>query len=58
MKNALTPLAKSVLIILGLMATVSAIDAAIQKNIFGLGMTLLIISNKKIEDNMKLVKSL
>ena len=58
MKNALTPLAKSVLIILGLMATVSAIDAAIQKNIFGSGMTLLIISNKKIEDNMKIVKSL
>ena len=58
MNNALTSLAKSVLIILGLMATVSAIDAAIQKNIFGSGMTLLIISNKKIEDNMKIVKSL
>ena len=32
--------------------------AAIQKNIFGLDMTKLIISNKEIEDIMKIVKSL
>ena len=32
-------------------------DAAIQKNIFGSSMTVLIISNKKIKDVMKIVKS-
>ena len=43
MKNTLTPLAKSFLIALGLTAAVSAIDAATQKNIFELGMRLLIV---------------
>ena len=32
--------------------------AAIQKNIFGLGTTKLIISNEETEDIMKIVKSL
>ena len=46
MKNVLKPLAKSVLIPLGLRALASATDAAIQKRIFGSGMTTLISSNK------------
>ena len=47
MKHVLKPLAKSVLIPLGLTAALSATDAAIQNNIFGSGLTALIISNKK-----------
>ena len=58
MKNALKPLAKSVLIPLGLTAVASATDAAIQKNIFGSGMTTLIISNEEMNDIVKIVKSL
>ena len=38
MRNVLKPLAKSVLIPLGLTAATSATDAAIQKRIFGSGM--------------------
>ena len=45
LKNVLTPLAKSVLMLLGLTATASATDAAIQKKRFGSGVTKLIISN-------------
>ena len=58
MKNALKPLAKSVLIPLGLTAVASATDAAIQKNIFGSGMTTLTISNEEMNDIVKIVKSL
>ena len=58
MKNALALLAKSVLVPLGLTAAVSATDAAIQKKIFGSGMTALIISNEEMEDIMKIVRSL
>ena len=58
MKNVLKPLAKSVLVPLGLTAAASATDSAIQKNIFGSGMTTLIISNEKMNDIMKIVKSL
>ena len=47
MKNALTSLAKSVLIPLGLTAAAEARDEAIQKEI-GSGMTTLIISNKEM----------
>ena len=39
MKNVLKTLAKSVLIPLGLTALASATDAAIQKKLFGSGMT-------------------
>ena len=39
MKNILKPLAKSVLILLGLTAAASATDAAIHKKIFGSGLT-------------------
>ena len=46
MKNVLTTLAKSVLIRLRLSARVPATNAAIQKEIYGSGMTTLIISYK------------
>ena len=58
MENVLKPLAKKVLIPLRLTATASATDAAIQKKIFGSGITTLIISNEEMSDIMKIVKSL
>ena len=58
MKRVLRPLAKSVLLSLVLTTATSVTDAAIQKKIFGSGMTALIISNKEMEDIMKTVKSL
>ena len=58
MKSVLTPLAKSVLLPLGLLAGMSEAVAAIQKNIYGSGITALIISNEEMEDIMKIVKSL
>ena len=57
-KNVITPLAKSVLIPLGLTASASAADAGIHKKILGSGNTTLIISNKDMEDLIKIVKSL
>ena len=57
MKNVLKPLAKSVLIPLGLTAATSATDAAIHKKMFGSGNTTLIISNEEMNDIMKIVKS-
>ena len=58
-KNVLTPLAKSVLIPLGLIAVVLAADAGIHKKILGSGgHTTLIISNKDMDDLIKIVKSL
>ena len=58
-KNVGKPLAKSVLIPLGLTAAASAADAGIHKKILGSGnMTTLIISNNEIEDIIKIVKSL
>ena len=57
-KNVITPLAKSVLIPLGLTAAASAADAGIRKKILGSGnTTTLIISNKDMEDLIKIVKS-
>ena len=58
MKSVLTPLAKRVLILLGLSAGMSAADVAIQKKTYGLGTTALIISNEETEDIMKIAKSL
>ena len=58
MKNVITPLPKSVLTPLGLTAAASAADAAIHKKILGSGNTTLIISNKDMEDLIKIVKSL
>ena len=58
MKNAIKPLAKSVLLPLGLIAA-SAADAGIHKKILGSGHNVtLIISNDEIEDILKIVKSL
>ena len=56
--NVLKPLAKSVLIPLGLTAAASATDAAIQKKIHGSGTTKLIILNEEMGDIMNIIKSL
>ena len=59
MKSVITSLAKSVLIPLGLTAAASAADAEIHKKILGSGNnTTLIVSNKDIDDLIKIVKSL
>ena len=58
MKNVLKPLAKSVLIPLGLTAVASAIDTGIHKKMLKLGMTTVIISNEEMDDIMKTFKSL
>ena len=60
MKNVIKPLAKSVLIPLGLTAATSAADAEIHKQILGSGHnnTTLIISNDEMDDILKIVKSL
>ena len=60
MKIVLTPLAKIVLIPLGLPAGMSAADAAIQKKICGSGTTVLVIANEEMKENHlnHLVKSL
>ena len=57
MKNALTPLANSVLMPLALMASASATDVTIQKKLFESRMNALTIPNKEMEDIMKIVKS-
>ena len=62
-KNVIKPLAKSVLIPLGLTAEASAADSRIHKNILGSGhnnnnITTLIVSNDEIEDIIKIMKSL
>ena len=56
--NVLKPLAKGVLIVLGLTAAASATNAAILKKMFGSGVTTLIISIEDMNDIMKIVKSL
>ena len=65
-KSVITPLAKSVLIPLGLTAAASVADAGIHKKILGSGRhsssashnTTQIISNKDIDDLIKIVRSL
>ena len=57
-KNVIKPLAKSVLIPLGLTAAASAADAGIHKKILGSGTTTLIISNDEMKDIIRIVKSL
>ena len=57
-RNVFKPLAKSVLIPLGLIAGASATNAVIQKKMFGSGASTLIISNKEMNDIMKIIKSL
>ena len=56
--SVLKSFAKSVLVPLGLTAVVSAIDVAIHKEMFRSGMTILIISNKEMNDITKVVRSL
>ena len=56
-KNVIKPLAKSILIPLGLAAAASAADEGIHKKILGSGNTTLIISNNEMED-IKIIKSL
>ena len=56
--NLLKPLAKSVLITLGLTAAASATDAAIRKKMFGSGVTTFISLNEEMNYIMKIVKSL
>ena len=59
MKSVITPLDKSVLIPLGLTAAASAAGAGMHKKILGSGNnTSLIISNKDMDDLIKIVKSL
>ena len=62
MKSVIKPLAKSVLVPLGLTAAASAADAGIHKRILGSGSdhnnTTLIISNDEMDDLIKRVKSL
>ena len=58
MKSVITPLAKRVLIPLGLTAAASAADAGIHKRILRSGNnTTLILSNKDMDDLIKIVKS-
>ena len=60
-KNGIIPLAKSILIPLGLTAEASAAEAGIQKKILASrhnNTTTLIISNNEMEDIIKIVKSL
>ena len=65
-EHVLKPLAKSVLIPLGLTAAASATNAAIHKKMFGSGRlsglathnTTLIISDEEMNDIMKIIKSL
>ena len=51
-------MAKNILAPLGIIAAASAIDAWIQKKIHGSGTTTLIISNKDMNDAMKIVQAL
>ena len=58
-KNAIAPLAKRVLIPLGLTPAASVADAGIHKKMLGSGNTkTLIISNNEMEDIIKIVESL
>ena len=58
MKSVLTPLASSVSWPSELSTVISATDADIQKKIYGSRTTSLIISNKEMEDVMKIVELL
>ena len=51
-KNVQTPFAKNILLPLKVTAAASAIDAAIQKKVYGSGKTTLIIWNEEIKDTM------
>ena len=57
-KNVIKPLAKTILIPLGLTVAASAADAGIHKKILGSGNTPLIISNNEMNDIIKIVQAL
>ena len=57
-KHVIKPLAKSVLVPLGLTATPSAADAGIDEKILGSGNTTLIIWNEEMNGVMKIVQAL
>ena len=57
-KNVIKPLAKRVLIPLGLTAAASVADAGIHKKILGSGNTTLIISDQEMNDVIKIVQAL
>ena len=57
-KIIIKPLAKSVLIPLGLTAAASAADAGIHKKILGSGNTALLISDEEMNDIMKIIQAL
>ena len=56
--NVIKPLAKSLLIPLGLAAAAAATDAAIHKKGFGSGTILLTILSEEMNDIMETVRSL
>ena len=58
MKNVLKPLAKSVLILLGLTATASATDTSIHEKMFLSRVTTLVNSNEEMNDIIEIVKLL
>ena len=58
MKNVFQQLAQSVLIPSGLTAAALAADTGIHKKILGSEIIVLTISNKEMEDTMKIIKSL
>ena len=57
MKRVFTALAKGVLVPLGLTAAASAAHAAIQTKFFELGIVTLIISNKQMDDIIKILNT-
>ena len=57
-ENVLQPLAKSILIPLGLTTAASATGTATHKKIFGSGFTTLIVSNEEMNGIMKIGKFL
>ena len=58
MRNVLKQLAKSVLLPLRLTTTAPATQAAMQKKIYGTGITSLVISKEEMKDIMKVIKYL
>ena len=56
--KAAVPLAKNILAPLGVTAAASAIDAGIQKKIYGSGTTTLVISNEEMNDIMEIFQTL
>ena len=57
-ENVLKPLAKSILIPIGLTVAASATDGAIHKKMFGSCNMTLIISNEEMSDIMKIINSI